>query len=178
MPSQKKIDIVGRLKEKVDRAKSLVFVNYQGLKHKQLEELKKSLKMLDAELVVTKNTLLARALQISSAKSADQISNSTGPTATLFAYGDAIPPLKQLAKSLKMFGLPTIKFGILDNQALTGDQVLKLAMLPSREVLLSQVISVLKSPIYGLHRTLSWNINNLVLTLKVVQNKKQLATSG
>ena len=172
---QKKQEIVSKLSEKLARAKALVFTNYQGLTHKQLEELKKVLKDLNAELVVTKNTLLKIALKSSEfgAMSSEKISSALqNPTAALFIYDDVIAPLKQIAKTLKLLGLPTIKFGILDNQALTGDQVLKLAMLPSREVLLAQVVSGLKSPIFGLHRALSWNLNKLVITLSAIQQKK------
>jgi len=174
---QKKIQIVTELNEKLAKAKALVFTNYQGLTHKQLEGLKKVLKDLNAELVVTKNTLLARALQISNFKF--QISNLEGPTATLFVYDDVIAPLKQIAKTIKSLGLPasrqdgpSIKFGIIDNQALTGDQVLKLAMLPSREVLLAQVVFGLKSPIFGLHRALNFNLQRLVITLSAIRQNK------
>ncbi|MBI2032003.1 MAG: 50S ribosomal protein L10 [Candidatus Levybacteria bacterium] len=169
---QKKEQIIAGLSEKIEKAQSIVFTNYQGLTHKQLEDLKKALRALNAEIIVVKNTLLARALQISSANSADQISNFEGPTGALFIYEDIILPLKQLAKSIKLLGLPTIKFGILDNQALTGEQVLKLASLPSREVLLAQVVGGLKSPIYGLHRALNWNLNKLALTISAIRQNK------
>ena len=188
----KKEQIVAKLSEKIAKAKSIVFTNYQGLTHKQLEELKKVLKEFNAELVVTKNTLLKIALENSKFKvqDSDNISSALqNPTAALFAYDDVIAPLKQIAKPLKLLGLPaspaggpassdggqggpTIKFGILDNQALTSGQLLKLAMLPSREVLLAQVVSGLKSPIFGLHRALSWNLNKLVMTLSAIQQKK------
>ena len=188
----KKEQIVAKLSEKIAKAKSIVFTNYQGLTHKQLEELKKVLKEFNAELVVTKNTLLKIALENSKFKvqDSDNISSALqNPTAALFAYDDVIAPLKQIAKTLKLLGLPaspaggpassdggqggpTIKFGILDNQALTSGQLLKLAMLPSREVLLAQVVSGLKSPIFGLHRALSWNLNKLVMTLSAIQQKK------
>lgn len=160
---QKKEQIVAEISERAGRAKALVFTNYQGMTHKQLEELKKVLKDLNAELVVTKNTLLARALQIL---------NLENPTATLFVYDDIAMPLKQLAKTLKLLGLPTVKFGILDNQALTGEQVLRIASLPSREILLTQVVGGLNAPIFGLHRVLSWNIQKFVMTLKAIENSK------
>lgn len=185
---QEKEQIVAKLSEKIEKAKGIVFTNYQGLTHKQLESLKKSLKSLNAELVVAKNTLLKIALKSSKlgAMSSEKISSALqNPTAALFVYDDVIAPLKQIAKTLKLLGLPaspaggpTIKFGILDNQALTGDQLLRLAALPSREVLLAQVVSGLKSPIFGLHRALSWNLQKLVMILKAIENKKQLATSG
>lgn len=61
---EKKEKIVAEISEKVNRAKAMIFTNYEGLTHKQLEGLKKAIKTLDAELMVTKNTLLTRALEI------------------------------------------------------------------------------------------------------------------
>lgn len=169
----KKQEIVSKLSEKIARAKALVFTNYQGLTHKQLEELKKKVKTENAELVVTKNTLLKLSLEKSNVKSQMSKVDSAlqNPTATLFAYDDVITPLKQIAKTIKSLGLPSIKFGILDNQLLTGDQLLKLAMLPSREVLLYQVVSGLKSSIFGLHRALNFNLQKLIITLSAIQQK-------
>jgi len=166
----KKEQIVAKLADKVGRTKGLVFTNYQGLTHQQLEKLKKAIKSLQGELVVTKNTLLKRSLEISNFKF--QISNFKLPTATLFLYGDPIEPLKQLAKTIRELNLPTIKFGILDQQAITSEEVLKLATLPSRDVLIAQLLYQMKAPIYRLHRALSWNTQRLVLTLKAVEKTK------
>lgn len=175
---EKKEQLVAEIAEKIGKSKGLVFTNYQGLTHKQLEELKRSLKDANAELVVTKNTLLRLSLNKAGVKADGQEEGFNNPTATIFAYEDIISPLKYLAKTLKNLGLPTIKFGILDGQALNSEQVLKLASLPTRDVLLAQVVGGLKSPIFGLHRALNWNLQKLVMTLKAVENKKQLATSN
>lgn len=177
---EKKEQLVAEIAEKIGKSKGLVFTNYQGLTHKQLEELKRSLKDANAELVVTKNTLLKLALKTTDHGlqttavdgSQSTVDNFVNPTATIFAYDDVIAPLKHLAKTLKNLGLPTIKFGILDGQALNSEQVLKLASLPTREVLLAQVVGGLKSPIFGLHRALNWNIQQLVMTLKAIEAKK------
>jgi len=99
---QKKEKIVQELTDKIQKAKSLIFTNYQGLTHKQIEELKKSLKDFNAELVVTKNTLLKLALKMENGKW--KMENDEGlanPTATLFVYDDVIAPLKQIAKTIK-----------------------------------------------------------------------------
>ena len=60
---QKKEKIVAKLSEKVDKAKAIVFTDYQGLTHVQLEQLKKAVKKTNADYVVTKNTLLQLALK-------------------------------------------------------------------------------------------------------------------
>jgi len=170
---QKKIETVDKLSEKLGRAKALIFANYQGLTHRQLEDLKKKIKPLNADLLVTKNTLLKRALEksgdlkvVEDEKSLDQ------PTATLFIYEDLIEPLKQLAKVIKELNLPTIKFGILDKKIITGEEVLKLASLPAKDVLIAQLLGNMKSPITGLVFVLNSNIQKLAITLKAISEKK------
>lgn len=169
---EKKEKIVAELSEKVQKAKAMVFANYQGMTHKQIEELKKALSKTDAELAVTKNTLLKIALENGKLKMENGALEA--PTATLFAYSDAILPLKELAKTIKSLKLPVIKFGIFEGKVLSVDEVLKLSTLPSREVLLAQLVGGLKSPIFGLHRSLNWNLQKLVLTLNAISKTKEV----
>lgn len=168
---QKKEAIVEELVKKALRAKALIFTNYQGLTHKQLEGFKKAIKPLESDYVVAKNTLVLRSLEKANIK-IENPASLDGPTGTMFLYGDIVEPLKKLAKIIKEFNLPTVKFGILDNQALTNEQVLKLATLPSRDTLIAQFVGGMKAPLYGLHRALNWNIQKLVLTLKAVEKSK------
>ncbi len=165
----KKEKIVAELAEKVNRAKGFVFTGYQGLTHKQLEGLKKAVKTLDADFVATKNSLILKAMENCKLKIENSLKDAT---ATLFLYGDPVMPLKALAKMIKELSLPTIKFGILDGAQMTGEQLLKLSTLPTREVLLTQLAVGLKSPIFGLHRALNWNMQKLVMTLKAIEIKK------
>lgn len=168
---QKKIEVVANLSEKLGKAKAIIFTNYQGITHKQLEALKKAIKPLDAEFVVAKNSLVLRALDQNKIK-LEGDNPLEGPTGTLLIYADVILPLKQLAKTIKELGIPSVKLGIMENKFLTGEQVLKISALPTREVLLAQLVSGLKSPIFGLHRALSWNLQKLVLTLKSIEKSK------
>lgn len=175
---QKKEAVVAELSEKVERAKGVVLTNYQGLTHKQIEEFKKGLRDADAEYVVTKNTLLKIALEkANKEKNVSEVNEESSsafskPTAALFVYGDVVKPFKALAKTIKALSLPSIKFGILDGQRVTEEQVLKIAVLPSFEVLLNQLVGGLKSPIYGLHRALNWNLQKFVMMLKAIETKK------
>ncbi|HZJ18185.1 MAG TPA: 50S ribosomal protein L10 [Patescibacteria group bacterium] len=169
----KKEEIVAKVSEKMEKATALVFTNYQGLTHVQLETLKKKLRECDTEVSVVKNTLLKLALSKTAKKDAVKDENAfSNPTATMFIYSDIIAPLKELAKTIKEYNLPSIKFGILDNKIITAEEVTKLSTLPSREILLAQLVFGLKSPIYGLHRALSYNMQQLVMTLKAVEAKK------
>ena len=173
----KKEKIVAKLKEKIRKAKGLVFTNYQGLTHVQLEGLKNKIKSANAELAVTKNTLLKLSLlntkhETRNTKQDENSSDFQGPTATLFLYGDPVGPLKEIARAIKELSLPTIKFGILEGQVVSVAELLKISTLASRETLLAQLVFGLKSPISGLHRALSWNLQKLVMTLKAIEKTK------
>lgn len=166
---QKKIETVQKLSDKVARAKALILADYRGLKHKQFEQVRKVLKELEAELVVAKNRLLLRAL---ADRGKDLAQLLQEPTATLFAYADEAAPLKELLKYFKTAGAGKPKGGLLGDQLLTEAEVIRLATLPTREVLLGQLVGQLMAPVSGLHWTLSWNINKLVWALNAVREKQ------
>ena len=171
---QKKEQLVAEVVEKLHRAKALVFANYQGLTHRQLEDLKKKIKPMDAEISVTKNTLLKRALnQTGDLKAIENEKSLEQPTATIFIYNDLVTPLKELAKVIKELSLPSIKFGILDKKMISAEQVLKLSSLPPKEVLIAQLLGNMKSPISGFVFVLNSNIQKLAITLKAIEAKKQ-----
>lgn len=167
---EKKVAIVAEVKEKIQKAKAMVFTNYQGLTHKQLEELKKELKKSEAEFAATKNTLLKIAL--GKERISGQEDKFRQPTGTMYLYGDIVNPLKILVRMIKDTEKPQIKFGLLEDKIISDKEVMKLATLPSREVLLSQLMGMLQSPIQGLHRALSWNLQKFVLTLSAIEKKK------
>ncbi len=169
---QKKTVVVAEISEKVNKAKAMVFTNYTGLTHKQLEQFKREIKKSNAEYAVAKNTLLKRALMDAKLETGED-KNFDLPTGTLFLYGDIVSPLKALAKMVKDFEKPQIKFGLLDGKIMTAQEVMKLSTLPSREVLLAQLAGMMKSPIQGLHRALSWNLQKFVMTLNAVAEKKK-----
>jgi len=169
MPTQKKIDTVQHLTDKLSKAKSVIFADYTGLKHKQLETLRKNLKKTGAEFTVTKNKLLERALSDTAKSVAPYLKENTG---TLFNYDDEVGGLKELLKFFKLTALGKTKGGLLGNIALTGDDVDRLSKLPSRQALLGQLAGQLMAPLSGLHYALSWNINRLVWGLNNIKNKK------
>lgn len=164
--------VVASLSDKFGKAKAVVFTNYAGLTHQQIEALKRELKKAESEFVVAKNSLIER----SSDKKLEGQHILEGQTGTLFLYNDIVEPLKALAKTIKELNLPDVKFGIMDGSFITAEQVNKLATLPTRDVLLAQVVFGLKSPISGLHRALNWNLQKLVMTLNAVAQSKPSAS--
>lgn len=168
---QKKEQIVAELTEKADKANGIVFTNYQGLNHQQLEGIKKAVKKMDAEYLTAKNTLFLRSLahKLNTEEYKDKF---TQPTAALFIYNDIVGPLKHLTKTIKEFKLPIIKFGYLEGKVISEDEVVRVASLPPLPILRAQLLGQLQSPISSLHRALNWNLQKLVLTLNAIKVKK------
>ena len=137
MPKQKNIDSVAKIKDRYDRAKSVVVTDYQGLTHKQLEELHHSLKSLGAEYTVVKNSLLKIA-------TGEKLQN-TGPTAVLFSYDNPLASLKELYKFIKTYSLPKVKTSFLDGQEYDEPATARLASLPSKENLIAQLMYTLNA---------------------------------
>ena len=168
---QKKEQLVAEVAEKVKKAKGMVFANYQGLTHQQLEGLKKNFKKADAEFVAIKNTLIKRAIEGTVDTEATK-EHFNQPTGTLFMYNDIVEPLKHLNKSIKDFKMPVIKFGFIEGNVVSDTDVVKIASLPPVEVLRAQLLGQMKAPISGLHRALNWNLQSLVMTLNAISQKK------
>lgn len=168
---QKKEQLVAELQEKVKKSTGMVFANYQGLTHQQLENLKKNLKKTESEFVAVKNTLLQIALKDKIDKEATK-AYFEQPTGAMFIYNDIVDPLKELSKTIKEFKMPVIKFGILEGKFVTDKEVTKIASLPPLPVLRAQLLGQMQAPISGLHRALRWNLQSLVMTLNAVKDKK------
>ncbi|HET9946763.1 MAG TPA: 50S ribosomal protein L10 [Patescibacteria group bacterium] len=166
---KKKEVIVAEVTDKVNKAKAMVFTNYAGLTHQQLEKFKREVRPLEAEYAVAKNTLLKRALGDRIEGQEDKFQQ---PTGTLFLYGDVVAPLKVLSKLMKDFDKPEVKFGLLDGKVITDKEVVKLSTLPPREVLIAQMLGMMNAPIQGLHRALSWNLQKFVMTLSAIEKQK------
>ena len=169
MATQKKIDTVVQLTDRIKRAKALYLTDYRGLKHKQLEELRKVLTKAHADFIIVKNRLMLRAF----GSHADSFKNSLSePTAVLFSYEDETAPLSKLLTFFKGAGAGKMKTGLLGDTVLSESDVVRLAVLPGREVLLSQLVGQLQAPISGLHNALSWNIRKLVYALNALSAKQ------
>jgi len=164
---------VADLVERLNKAKTVVLTDQSGLTVALSSELKKKLRGVEAESLVTKNTLLKIASKQTGHEIPDEVLE--GPTATLFAYGDEISPIKELTAFAKTNEKPTIKLGFLGTDLLSPERITALAKLPSKEVLRGQVVGGLYSPLYGMVGVLNANIRNLVYTISAIKDKKSSA---
>ena len=151
MPNSLKIQKVQELSNKVKKSQGLAFFEYTSLTSNALNDLRRKIEEVEAEIVVTKNTLAKLAL--GGKKPGED--NLQGQTALIFAYKDNLAPIKILYDATKKFGGLKIKGAFLENTYYTPQKVLELGQLPSRLDLIARMLAGFKSPIsnfvYGLH---------------------------
>lgn len=155
--------ILETLKEKIAKQKALVFVDFTGLKVKDLSVLRKKLKAIDNELKVAKKTLMNIALK--EAKLEVNLKGLPGEVALVFGYKDSISG----AKTVYQFSLenPNLKIlgGFFENKFREAEDIIELAQLPSREELLTRLAGSLSAPISNFLNVLQGNIKGLIIVL-------------
>jgi len=161
-----KSDLIKSLAPRLKSATSIVFVNYQGLSVGLQQKLKLELKAIGSDMTVVKNTLIRLAGKeagIDESVLTDEV--LSGQTALIMTEGDAVAPIQVLGKFVKENQVPQFKVGIIDGAFQGKEALLKISTLPTKEVLYSQVIGSLMSPMYGLVGTLNGNIQKLLFIL-------------
>ncbi|KRM95914.1 50S ribosomal protein L10 [Liquorilactobacillus aquaticus DSM 21051] len=141
----KKAAAVEEVFEKFNEAVSCVVVDYRGLTVEQVTELRKELREENVELRVVKNTYLKRAADKAGYEGLDD--TFSGPTAVAFSKEDVVAPARILAKFAKDAEALEIKGGMIEGKVASLEQINELAKLPSREGLLSMLLSVLQAPV-------------------------------
>lgn len=155
-----KQQVVTEIAEKLRASKSTIVVDYRGLTVSEATELRKNLREAGVEFKVYKNSLTRRAAE--SAEMAELNEFLTGPNAIAFSNEDVVAPAKVLNEFAKNHEALEIKAGVIEGKLVTLDEVKAIATLPSREGLLSMLLSVLQAP-----------IRNLALATKAVADQKE-----
>jgi large subunit ribosomal protein L10 len=171
MLREKKTQIVSSLVDNVSRSAIIISTNYQGLPAKEMTELRSTLAKADIEYHVVKNTLVYRAAD--EAGKPQLMNIVEGPVALAFGYDDVVKTVKVLNQYIKSAASPLqIRGGLLGDRILLAEEVVSLANLPPREVLISRLIGQLQAPLGTLHNILSFPLYGL---LNVLQNRAQTA---
>lgn len=173
MPNKQNRENLNKLNEKLQKSKAVYVMDYQKLSSNEANELRKKIRNSDAEVQVTKNTLLKLALEQQNLSGREDLSkNLEGQTATVFVYGDVISPLKALFELSKSIEAIKIKGGIVEGQFADMSKLDMLSKLPSKEVLIGQFVGTLKAPINGIVNVLSGSQRKLVFALSAIAKNK------
>lgn len=163
--------IVKETIDKLNKAKSLIFANYTGLKVNEVRELKQEAKKQDVEFSVIKNSLFKLALKDSELKDV-KLEELSGPKAVAYGYSDEVAPAKILHQFAKKHKMMQLLGGILDKAILSSKEVINLAKLPSKEEMLAKTVATINAPISGFVNVLAGNLRNLINVLNAVKDKK------
>ncbi|MDO3680457.1 50S ribosomal protein L10 [Paenibacillus ehimensis] len=154
--AQQVTEVAAKLKEN----SCSIVADYRGLNVKQVTELRKQLREAGVEFQVLKNTLIRRAT--ANAELSDLDEYLTGPTAIAFSKEDVVTPAKILTEFAKKNDKLSVKAGVVEGKVVDFNQIKALAELPSREGLLSMLLSVLQAP-----------VRNFALAVKAVSEKQE-----
>ncbi len=157
---QAKQEAVEVVTSKLRESATTVVADYRGLNVSQVTELRKQLREAGVEFQVLKNTLVRRATAAAELSELDEV--LTGPTAIAFSVEDAVAPAKILNEFAKKNEALKLKGGVVEGRVVGVDQIKALAELPSREGLLSMLLSVLQAP-----------VRNFALAVKAVADKEE-----
>jgi large subunit ribosomal protein L10 len=168
---EKKQKITEDLHERFSKSVIVVVADYKGLDVSSMNALRRKLREEDIEFQVAKNTLLIRAAQDTEAALIEDYFK--GPSAVALSYTDPVAPAKILAQFAKDNQKLEIKGGVLKNKVLDVDAIKALAKLPSREVLLGQLLSVLNEVPTSFVRTIAEIPRSLLNVLTAIRDQKE-----
>ena len=163
--------MIQELADLVGRSKGAILTDYRGFTVAEITDLRKRLREQGAEYHVVKNTLFKRALEDSESLAPFL----EGPTAIAFALQDPVAPAKTVLDFMREKRKGVVKAGYIEGQVYTEPQVGELSKLPSRDMLIAQVVGGIQAPIANLVGTLDGIISEFVRTLEAIVDKRQTA---
>ena len=171
---EQKAEQVDLLTEKLKKAKVAVLTDYRGLTVGQIQDLRGKLRTGDVEYRVVKNTLARRAAEAAGVPALQK--ELEGPVAIAFGYDDLATPAKLINEWVRTSRLKLdVKGGLVEGRVFSPDQVKQLADLPSREVLLAQLLGTLQSPVGQLVAIMQTPHQQLLGVLNAYKTKLEAA---
>ena len=155
---QNKMNVVSEIKDKLTKAKSVVFVDYKGINVSDDTKMRSEFRKNNSDYKVYKNRLVLKALNDLGYTGFESFLEGT--TAFAFGYEDEVSACKVISTSMKDNENLKIKCGIVNGKMVDSAEVVKLGNLPSKETLIAQLLCVLNGP-----------ARNLACTLKAISEK-------
>ena len=168
-----KIEAVKELRDIFSKAKSAVVANYQGMDARGLTALRVHMRSRSVDFRVVKNTIARRALKDTALEVLD--GEFKGPISVVVGFDDAVAPAKALADFAKSDApkAPDVICGVFEGKKISSEEVQALADLPTREELISQMLSVFQGPTTNFVGVFSSLSRKLVGTLDAIRVKKE-----
>ena len=149
MPTQKKIELVRDLRDRIERCVIAVATDFRGVTVAEMVQIRRFMREAGVEMRVVKNRLFMLAAK--EAKRPEMAELVDGPTAVIFSYDDVTAPARAVTEYVRSSRNEfPMRMGVMDGQVLSSADLRELADLPPREVLIGQLAGALQAPIAGL----------------------------
>lgn len=171
MAKPEKVATVAEITKLFEAANGIFVTDFQGMNVTDISNLRKNLRTNKTKFVVAKNTLFRIAAKNANVTGIDDFLKGT--TGIAFANADSAPAAKVLNDAFKEKEKPRIKVFVVDKQAFKAAEIGRLADLPSREILLSQLVGAVEAPIAQLASTIDGFFQKLIGTVDALAEKKK-----
>ncbi len=162
--------LVSSVKDGLENNTSVFMLSYSGVSASRMSDLRKDLKRIGANVYVSKNRIAQIALKEVQQES---LANTVGAqTAFVWTNSDSVAVSKALMKFIEKCETASVQGGLLEGAFLSKSDVKRLSDLPTRDVLLSQLLSVIVSPLTQLASVLNGKTRELLSILKQLSEKK------
>ena len=175
MPSAKNIAAIEELTDKLSRSTVAVATELTGVSVNTMTELRRHLRDNGIEYKVVKNSLVERSADALGKPEVKELLE--GPTAIALGYGDSIEPIKLISEYIRSNRIQiVIRAAALEGRVFKGDDITRLAQIPSRETLAAQLVSQLAAPLSRLVNVLNNPLASFAVVLQ--QRVQQLESSS
>lgn len=168
-----KEEILKALVDNMKQAKSVVFADYQGMSVKEVKEMRSKMREKGVSFQVAKKTLLKLAAKEAGYSDEIPVESIFGPIGAAFSMEDELAGAKMIHEISKKNDKLKLRGALFEGKALSVAQTKQLAMLSSKEELISKFIYVIKSPIQGFHGVLNNTIAGFVRVLDAIKEKQE-----
>lgn len=174
MNRQQKTESLEYLKKSFTDASAVIFADYKGVTSEQMNALRRSMRGKNIDVKVVKNNLVRVAVKGSAKEKA--VENMAGTTVAGFSFGDPVELAKNFTDFAKKVEAFTLKDGFLGDQAVSEAQIKHLASLPSKEVLIGQLLNVMNGPIRNFVCVLNAVQRDFTRVVQAIADKKGQAS--
>ncbi len=157
--------------ENLTASKTTVVCDYKGMTVAEISELRKILREAGIKMQVLKKSVAQVALD--NQKIDLDVRKMEGQLAFVYGGEDEVTAAKIVRRFAKDNEKLKMLAGVLENKAMTQEEMTALAKLPGKDELLAKVVGSLKAPVSGFVNVLGGNLRGLVYTLQAIREKKE-----
>lgn len=158
--------------QRFSKSKAVILAEYRGLTVEELTKLRVELRKASAEFKIVKNRIAIKAINIEQQSFEKLTKSFKGPVGVIYAYGDSAQATKAALAFEKDHSNFKVTAGQLDGEAYTKTQLQVIADLPSKDVLLAQIIGTLVAPHKGIMNVLNGVNRSVVQVINAIKDKK------